>query len=193
MLIGCGLRRAELLALTLESIQLREDHRVTADLVGKGRHLLTVPIPTWVKNAVDEWTVAAGMTHSVVFRAIDKAGRVWSDGCLPRCSGPSVRAAAARANIEKLAPHVLRRTCARLCHLAGGELDQIQLLWGTSRFRRPSAIRDASRSCAVRSTISSVSSQRPWCDRLARADERKRPPLATTRGRSEDNSHRAIP
>jgi integrase len=36
--------------------------------------------------------------------------------------------AAAHAGIEKLAPHDLRRTCARLCHLAGGELDQIQFL-----------------------------------------------------------------
>src|SRR6476620_11447429 len=41
-----------------------------------------------------------------------------------------VRAAAARAGIDKLAPHELRRTCARLCHLAGGELDQIQFLLG---------------------------------------------------------------
>ena len=41
-----------------------------------------------------------------------------------------VRAAAARAGIEKLAPHDLRRTCARLCHVAGGELDQIQFLLG---------------------------------------------------------------
>ena len=41
-----------------------------------------------------------------------------------------VRAAATRAGIEKLAPHDLRRTCARLCHLAGGELDQIQFLLG---------------------------------------------------------------
>jgi integrase len=41
-----------------------------------------------------------------------------------------VRAAAARAGIDKLAPHDLRRTCARLCHLAGGELDQIQFLLG---------------------------------------------------------------
>ena len=41
-----------------------------------------------------------------------------------------VRAAAVRAGIEKLAPHDLRRTCARLCHLAGGELDQIQFLLG---------------------------------------------------------------
>lgn len=41
-----------------------------------------------------------------------------------------VREAAALAAIEKLAPHDVRRTCARLCHLAGGELDQIQLLLG---------------------------------------------------------------
>ena len=41
-----------------------------------------------------------------------------------------VRAAAARADIKKLAPHDLRRTCARLCHVAGGELDQIQFLLG---------------------------------------------------------------
>ena len=36
VLIGCGLRRAELLSLTVESIQQREDHWVIADLVGKG-------------------------------------------------------------------------------------------------------------------------------------------------------------
>ncbi len=41
-----------------------------------------------------------------------------------------VKAAATHAGIEKLAPHDLRRTCARLCHLAGGELDQIQFLLG---------------------------------------------------------------
>jgi len=43
MLIGCGLRRAELLALHLESIEKREDHRVIADLVGKGRHAERCP------------------------------------------------------------------------------------------------------------------------------------------------------
>ena len=41
-----------------------------------------------------------------------------------------MREAATRAGIEKLAPHDLRRTCARLCHLSGGELDQIQFLLG---------------------------------------------------------------
>ena len=42
----------------------------------------------------------------------------------------ALSAAATRAGIDQLAPHDLRRTCARLCHLAGGELDQIQFLLG---------------------------------------------------------------
>ena len=53
MLIGCGLRRAELLGQTMASIQLREEHWVIADLVGKGGHIRTVPIPLWVKKAID--------------------------------------------------------------------------------------------------------------------------------------------
>jgi integrase len=130
MLIGCGLRRGEFLALTLESIQRREDHWVIADMVGKARHVRTVPIPTWVKTAVDEWTVAAGITDGVVFRAINKAGRVWGSGMSPKALWDVVKAAAARVEIDKLAPHDLRRTCARLCHLAGGELDQIQFFLG---------------------------------------------------------------
>src|SRR5262245_13093402 len=130
MLIGCGLRRAELLALRLEAIQQREEHWVIADLVGKGGHVRTVPIPGWVKTAVDAWTEAAAITHGPVFRAINKAGRIWGDGMSSKVLWDVVRAAASRAGIDKLAPHDLRRTCARLCHLAGGELDQIQFLLG---------------------------------------------------------------
>jgi integrase len=130
MLIGCGVRRAELLALSLESIQQREEHWVIADLVGKGGHVRTVPIPNWVKSTVDAWMAAAAITHGRVFRAINKAGRVWGDGMSPKVLWDVVRAAAARAAIDKLAPHDLRRTCAGLCHLAGGELDQIQFLLG---------------------------------------------------------------
>jgi site-specific recombinase XerD len=33
-------------------------------------------------------------------------------------------------NIPRLAPHNLRRSCARFCHGAGGELEQIQFLLG---------------------------------------------------------------
>ena len=41
-----------------------------------------------------------------------------------------VREYATVAGITPLGPHDLRRSCARLCHAAGGELDQIQFLLG---------------------------------------------------------------
>ena len=129
MLIGCGLRRGELLALRVDSIQLREEHWV-ADLLGKAGHIRTVPIPVWVKAALDEWKDAGGITEGALFRSINKTGRVWGTGMTPKVLWEIVREAASRASIDKLAPHDLRRSCARLCHLAGGELDQIQFLLG---------------------------------------------------------------
>jgi integrase len=148
MLIGCGLRRAELLALRLESIQQREEHWVIADLVGKAGHVRTVPIPAWVKTAVDAWTAAAAISHGPVFRAINKAGRVWGDGISPRCSGMS------------FAPPRLVRTSASLPHttcgapapvsatLPAGNSIRSSSCSATFRFRRQSATLDASRSCA---------------------------------------------
>lgn len=41
-----------------------------------------------------------------------------------------VKGFVSKARLGNLAPHDLRRTCARLCHVAGGELEQIQFLLG---------------------------------------------------------------
>lgn len=62
LLIGCGLRRGELLALTVDSIQLREEHWVIADLHGKAGHIRTVPL--WVKEAIVRWTEASGTSKA---------------------------------------------------------------------------------------------------------------------------------
>jgi hypothetical protein len=53
---------------------------VIADLVGKGGHVRTVPMPAWVKDAIDAWTAAAAIAEGTVFRAISKQGRVWGNG-----------------------------------------------------------------------------------------------------------------
>jgi site-specific recombinase XerD len=87
-------------------------------------------MPAWVKDAIDAWINAAGITEDTVFRAINKVGHVWGDGMTAKVLWDVVRAAAAAAGIAKLAPHDLRRNCARLCHLTGGKLDQIQFLLG---------------------------------------------------------------
>src|SRR6202007_2553050 len=50
LLLGCGLRRSELVTPKSDQIQQREDHWVIVDLVGKGRHIRTVLIPWWVKS-----------------------------------------------------------------------------------------------------------------------------------------------
>ncbi|HEY7307631.1 MAG TPA: hypothetical protein VH601_26140 [Bryobacteraceae bacterium] len=59
ILLGCGLRRRELADLGFTHLQRREEHWAIVDLVGKGGHIRTVPVPEWVKetlDGVDPWS-----------------------------------------------------------------------------------------------------------------------------------------
>jgi integrase len=82
MLIGCGLRRGELLALRVDAIELREEHSVIADLMGKAGHMRTVPIPAWVKAAIDEWKQAwhHGRGHLSINQQEGPGLGQWDDG-----------------------------------------------------------------------------------------------------------------
>lgn len=131
LLIGCGLRRSEMAELQFEGIEQREGRWVLPDLAGKGGRVRTVPLPNWVKSAIDEWATAAGLDDGgKVFRAINKKGDVWGQGITAKVIWWVVLRYAKQVNIAKLAPHDLRRTCAKLCRAAGGDLEQIQLLLG---------------------------------------------------------------
>ena len=76
LLIGCGLRRTELVSLDVESIQLRDSRWVLPDLLGKGSRLRTVPVPAWVKVILDEWLERAAIASGAVFRPLNKGGRL---------------------------------------------------------------------------------------------------------------------
>ena len=130
VLAGCGLRRSEVAQLKIAEIQKRDNGWVILDLYGKGGHIRTVPVPEWVKGALDCWTVAAEVTEGRVFRCVNKTGAVWGGGITEKVIWCVVKEFASKAQVGTLAPHDLRRTCARLCHLAGGELEQIQFLLG---------------------------------------------------------------
>lgn len=54
VMIGGGLRRSEVAALTFAHIQQRDSRWVIVDIVGKGNRVRTVPVPSWVKQAIDE-------------------------------------------------------------------------------------------------------------------------------------------
>jgi len=130
ILLGCGLRRRELAELTFDHLQQREDHWAVVDLIGKAGHMRTVPVPDWVKQITDEWVVAAGVGSGRQFRCVSRSGTVWGEGITEKVVWHVVKEFAAKLGVPKLAPHDLRRSCARLCHTAGGEMEQIQFLLG---------------------------------------------------------------
>jgi site-specific recombinase XerD len=130
VLLGCGLRRSEVAALTIGHIQQRDDRWCIVDLLGKHGRVRTVPMPVWVKVAIDAWTVRAGVTDGYVFRPVNRADQVAGEVLSEKVVWQMLRPYAAATDVAGLAPHDLRRTAAKLCRAAGGELEQIQLLLG---------------------------------------------------------------
>ena len=75
ILLGCGLRRSEVAALTLKHIQQRDNRWCIVDLVGKHGRVRTIPMPTWVKVAIDTWIGPAGIHAQKVFHDDPRAER----------------------------------------------------------------------------------------------------------------------
>ena len=99
------------------------------DLRGKYGRVRTIPVPAWVKLAIDLWTEAAAITEGHLLRSLNRHGQITGLSLSPQAVlalvSPTVR-----ISDFKIQPHDLRRACAKLCRSAGGELEQIQLLLG---------------------------------------------------------------
>src|SRR5712692_1412839 len=67
---------------------------------------------------------------SYVFRPVNRAGSVTADRLGEKVVWQLIKPYAEAAGVPGIAPHDLRRTCAKLCRAGGGELEQIQLLLG---------------------------------------------------------------
>jgi site-specific recombinase XerD len=83
-----------------------------------------------VRSELDDWLDAAVIDRGRLFRRVNKVGKAWGEGITEKAVWHIVKESARCIGVEKLAPHDLRRTCARLCHASGGELEQIQFLLG---------------------------------------------------------------
>lgn len=100
ILLGCGLRRREAAELDIAQLQRREDHWAIVDLIGKGRHVRTVPVPEWVKAAVDSWLASAEIKDGRLFRCVCRAGKTWGEGMTERVVWHVVKDCAKQAGIE---------------------------------------------------------------------------------------------
>ena len=155
VLIGCGLRREETATLSLEHIQQRDARWVVVDMKGKGGRVRTVPMPSWTKVAIDEWTVAAGFTAGRVFRPVNKGDRLCGDTMTAQSIFETVKKYAAEIGLKEIAPHDLRRTFAKLAHKGRAALEQIQLSLGHA------SIQTTERYLGVRQDLTDAP-----CDRL---------------------------
>jgi len=135
VLLGCGLRRSEVAALTFDHIQQREGRWVIVDLVGKGARVRTVPMPSWTKAAIDEWATAAAIESGCVFRPVRKDDALSGESLSAQAVADVVRAYGRELGHDRLAAHDLRRTFAKLAHNGGGDLAQIGLSLGHASIR----------------------------------------------------------
>ena len=131
LLVNCGLRRMELSKLLLEDLQMRENRWVLADIRGKGNRVRTVAVPISSKQAVNAWQTAAGIEEGPLFRSTRKNGKV-GQSLSDWAVWDIVTVSAREIGIKNFGAHDLRRTCAKLCRKAGGDLEQIKFLLGHS-------------------------------------------------------------
>jgi len=130
VMIGGGLRRSEVAKLTFAHIQQRDSRWVIVDLMGKGNHVRSVPIPSWVKLAIDEWSSVGNISSGFVFQSIHKGGYLTHESITPQAVRDIVKQYALEIGMSELASHDLRRSFAKLAHKGGSGLDQIQLSLG---------------------------------------------------------------
>src|SRR3954447_20543173 len=75
VLLGCGLRRSEAAALTVGHVQQRDGRWCIVDLIGKHGRVRTVPMPTWVRVAIDAWARGTGVVNGHIFRPVNRGGQ----------------------------------------------------------------------------------------------------------------------
>jgi integrase len=129
ILLGCGLRRGELAAVSVEQFRMVEDRWVIADLVGKHGRIRTVAVPIWAKAAVDEWCMAGSIVSGRLFRQITKRGEVTGEGFSAQAVYDIVLEHARKVDPD-VRPHDLRRSFARLAHEGHAPIEQLSITLG---------------------------------------------------------------
>lgn len=132
LLVGCGLRREELTNLTAEHIQQREGRWVIVDIRGKRNKIRTVPMASWIKVIIEQWTVAAGITSGRIMARVSRGedGKVLDPITTTQAIYRATKKYGRMIQRPEIAPHDLRRTYAKLARAAGAPLEQIQITLG---------------------------------------------------------------
>lgn len=129
IMISTGLRRSEVADLTFDHIQQRDGRWVIADMIGKGNRVRTIPMPSWTKVTIDQWTQSANITDGHVFRSVNRHDSLSGDSMTSQAIQDVVKLYADKSGLG-LSAHDLRRTYAKLAYRGGSDMLQIQLSLG---------------------------------------------------------------
>ena len=134
MLLYCGLRRAEAVAIEFKHVRVVEGRPCFCGLPGKGGKFRDVPMPNWLFEAIQDWVDTAGITTGRILRPIARRYGGLGGGELLTANGlyRVIKRYAAKLGLDDLAPHDLRRTYGRTARRKGVDLDQIQQTYGHS-------------------------------------------------------------
>jgi Phage integrase family len=161
LLLACGLRRHEAVALRLDHLQQREEHWAIVDLIGKGGHVRTVPVPDWVRTELDDWLAAAGIDRGKLFRRVNKVGRTWGDGMTVKAVWHIVKESAKRIGVAKLAHTICDGLVLGSATDREASWSRSNFFWGTCRCKRPNATLGANSGFDQPSMIALASSRIP--------------------------------
>ena len=142
VLLGAGLRRAEVAGLTVGQLQQREGRWVLVDVRGKGNKTRTVAVAAWVAGDIARWLGVAGIADGRIFRAMRRGDHVAGVGLSEQAVFDVVCEYAAQIGVT-VKPHDLRRSFAGLARKGGATVEQIQVSLGhasiatTERYLQP--------------------------------------------------------
>lgn len=124
VMLGCGLRRSEVVNLTWGHVQAENGIWLIRNLLGKHGRIRTVVIPVWVKRVIAEYSTI-GKDKERIFKSFDTYGNE-RKGMTDQTIYNIVVKYGEQIGVE-LAPHDLRRTYASIARETGGVEGMTQL------------------------------------------------------------------
>jgi site-specific recombinase XerD len=133
LLLGAGLRRAELVNLTSDALKQQPTKngrmRDVLEVVGKGSKSRVIPISEKLGARLREWIATIG--GGLIARGMTRSGNL-KESISDRAVFDLVRRYGDKIGMPELAPHDCRRTFAQLGYEAGVKITQLSTLLGHS-------------------------------------------------------------
>jgi site-specific recombinase XerD len=129
MMYSAGLRRAEVVSLTMDSLDIESGSMV---LTGKRNKERTAYVTNGALSALKDWLTIRGSQDGPLFVEISKTGKLESVTMTPGAIYQMLQRRAKQAGVKEFSPHDLRRTFVSDLLDAGADIATVSKMAGHS-------------------------------------------------------------